>query len=74
LPSTCKALGSIPSPAKKKKIIILNVITKNIELLEENKGVNLYSIGLDNSFLAMTQQQKKKQENSTLTKLKTFVL
>ena len=50
----------------KSKWIDLNVRAKTIKLLEENIGVNVLDLGLDNGFLGMTPKilvTKEKQIN-----------
>ena len=54
-----------------------NVRAKAVKLLEENTGVNLYDLALDNSFLDMipeAQPTKGKIDELDFIKMKKFVL
>ena len=43
---------------------------KTIKLLEENRGVNLHDLILDNDFLAMTQSTSDKRKIDKLASLR----
>ena len=56
-----------------KQIKDLNVQTKTIKLLEENRGVNLCELQLDNGFLDMIPKaQAIKEKKSEFIKIKNF--
>ena len=65
------------TPYTKIWTINLKVRAKTVKLLEQNIGVNLHDLGLGNDFLGMMQkdkQPKKKTDNMTSSKLKTFMV
>ena len=53
----------------------LIVTAKSVKLLEENISKNLHDLGLDNSFLYVTQnfKQQKKETHYTKSRLNCFV-
>ena len=60
-----------------KQILDQNLGAKTIKILEENRGIHLFKLGLGSGFLdtaSKAQVIKEKIENWTLSKLKMFVL